>query len=110
MELKGAARCRERISPPAAGSTGGSRPIAQGQLRASREFESTAACLGVGECKAAIACAALWMAAKTLDAIDALPGPNGALLCQFTRDETRPTARMQPGITEAPSDDASGAE
>lgn len=58
-----------------------------------------------GERKAAIACAALWLAAESPDAMDALREPDGALLCQFTYDETQRTTRMQLRIIEAPSDD-----
>lgn len=56
-----------------------------------------------GERKAAIACAALWLAAETPGAIDAMREPGGALLCLFTYDEARRATRMQLSIIEAPT-------
>jgi hypothetical protein len=58
-----------------------------------------------GERKVAIACDALWMAAETPGAINALREPGGALLCQFTYDEAQRATRMQLAIIEAPEEE-----
>lgn len=62
-----------------------------------------------GERKAAIACAALWLASNSPAAIEALREPGSALLCQFTYDETHRTTRMQLDIIDAPTDEEMGA-